>query len=288
MEAVKLQVGDWRASVVPAYGANVTRLQYRGEEVLRTPASPAHLKNAPCLYGTPLLMPPNRTKLGRFSFDGASYQLPINEPAHHHHIHGQLADAPFAIIEQSASHVVCAYQNEGERYPFRCRIQVVAALDEGGLRQQVELENTGEADMPAIIGFHTAFTEPVSFAVPIRERWEADSSHIPTGRLLALSERERAFASGCPPEGSISGYYTAAGHEARVGSYLYRVSEHFTEWVLYNGGGDQGFLCVEPQSGPVDGLNRVGGYRRLRPGERLSLWTTITRITREEEQRCQK
>ena len=42
-----------------------------------------------------------------------------------------------------------------------------------------------------------------------------------------------------------------------------------------NGGGEKGYLCVEPQSGKVNGLNYADGYNLLRKGEKITFVTNI-------------
>ena len=67
---------------------------------------------------------------------------------------------------------------------------------------------------------------------------------------------EEAYVRGTYSRGRvISGYYTAAGDTARIGDYRYR-AEGFDHWILYNARGGGGVLCVEPQRGCVDALNR--------------------------------
>ncbi|XID90643.1 aldose 1-epimerase [Paenibacillaceae bacterium WGS1546] len=284
--SVHLQCRDWSAVVLPEFGANAVRLRYKDRDVLHTPVNAEQLRREPWLYGTPLLMPPNRVEDGTFSFDGETYRLEINEPRHRNHIHGFLATAPFAVEELSGNRVVCVHENKGGRYPFPFRMTVISSLGEEGFLQQIELHNPSNADIPVMLGLHTAFAEPETFSVPIGRRWETSDRHIPTGKLLELDERERGYVRGSRSIGvAISGFYTAAGHTAHIGDYRYRVSEMFTQWVLYNGGGGKGFLCIEPQSGPVNGLNRPDGYIRLKKKESVRFWAAISRGG---EQPCRK
>lgn len=276
--SVHLTYGDWTAVIIPSFGANTVRLRHGDKDLLRFPETMEELRTAPYLFGMPLLMPPNRTEDGMFTFDGRAYRLPINEPRHRNHIHGFMADAPFRVKRLSESQMTSFYENNGERYPFRFRMTVTSKLEKQGFFQQVDIANRSNADIPVMLGFHTAFLEPETFSVPIGKRWETNERHIPTGRLLELTEKERELRQGCRPGGlSISGFYTAAGHLARIGEYVYRTSDNFTQWVLFNGGGDQGYLCVEPQSGPVNGLNRPNGCIRLKKGESVQFWTAISR-----------
>ena len=274
-----LQAGGWQALVLPGFGANLIRLSREGRELLRTPESLSQLQADPFLYGSPLLLPPNRTRDGAFTFDGQEYRLPISEPQTHCQLHGQLASAPFTLACQSAVHCVSRLMNPaggpGSRFPFAFLLEIEHRLDAGGLSQSTCITNTGARDMPLLLGFHLTFTKPESFAVLLGRRWERDARFLPTGRLLPLSEREAAWKRGASPDVPVSGYFTAAGHTARLGRFYLHTSDNYTQWVLF-GGGEQDFLCIEPQSGPVNGLNLPGGAARLRPGEAMRFCWRIT------------
>ena len=276
--SLHLASGHWSATIWPGFGANTVRLRYKEQDILRWPVHVRELREAPHLYGMPLLVPPNRVEDGEFAFDGRTYQLQRNEPRYGNHIHGLMADAPFTVVRGSGNEVVCEYENRGERYPFAFRMTVVVSLDGRGFRQEIIIANTAESDMPVMLGIHTAFVEPATFCVPIGRRWETDSRHLPTGVLLELNAREREYRHGCRTgDEPISGFYTAIGQRARIGDFSYRMSDNFTQWVLFNGGGGKGFLCVEPQSGPVNGLNCTDGYIRLKKGESARFWTAVSR-----------
>ena len=129
--------------------------------------------------------------------------------------------------------------------------------------------------MPVIFALHTTFTEPDSFTVPIDLCQEKDAVHLPTGRYVPLSPQEAGYAKGSASKGKIiSGYYRACGFVATVGGYTYTASEEFDHWILFNGRGESGLLCVEPQCGAVDGLNS-GACRVIEPGDTLTLQTEI-------------
>ena len=265
MKNVILQAGKWRAEILPSFGCDLTGLWYGEAPVLR-PAQPHSLlkTDSPFLYGSPLLFPPNRTDGGRFVFDGKTYLLPVNEPERNNHLHGLLYDAPFRTLRQSGQELLCQYHSRGRRYPFPFSLTMHWQMTEKGLQLSAALRNDGGRDMPAVLGFHTTFAAPPSFSVPIGLRWERDERLLPTGKLLPLTPGEEQIRKGCSAQGwPLSGYYTAAGHAARIGAYEMRTSPEFTQWVLFNGGGTDGFVCVEPQTGCVNGLNRMGGCRVL-------------------------
>lgn len=277
-QAVHLQAGAWTADILPNCGANLIRLTRAGKDILRTPPNLAALQAAPRLYGMPLLFPSNRIEHGRFEFDGQVWQLPINEEGRHNHIHGLLTDAPFVVDIIAADRMACHYDNRGERFPFPCRFDLQFALTAAGLRQDLVITNTGYSRMPLSLGLHTTFVKPAFFQVPVVEHWAIDSEHIPTGELLALNAQEQQYRDGCSLEQQdIAGFYSSAGRTARVDDIIYTVSPEYDQWIIYNAGGTEDFLCVEPQVGQVNSLNVPGSFPIIRPGESLRTWNTISR-----------
>lgn len=154
---VRLAGFGWQAEVLPAYGMNLIRLARSGSELLRTPEGETQLRREPQAYGMPLLLPPNRTAGGAFTFQGTTYHLPINEPVYGNHIHGSLARMPFRVTEQTATSVTGFYENRGECYPFPFAITVTHCLTETGTQHLFTLCNTGPKTMPLAFGLHIAF-----------------------------------------------------------------------------------------------------------------------------------
>ncbi len=261
-----LNQGDWSCLIAPEFGSNVISLRHRDFSILREPAGMYALQATPVLYGIPLLLPPNRTAGGKFIFDRKAYQLPINDAVHDNHLHGSLHSAPFQVLDRSGNRLKTQLVNHGAQFPFPFQIDITDTLDADGYHRTLEITNTGTSAMPLTLGFHTTFTEPERFSVPIGRRWVTNDAHIPTGELAEMNACQQAYRNGCDPRGqSISGFYTAIGNTAEIGDYSFRV-EGFDQWILYNGGGNQGFLCVEPQLGPVNSL-AAGCCGRLEPGE---------------------
>lgn len=272
--------GKWSAVIAPECGSNVIGLAYDGKEILRAPESLTQLRERPCLYGMPLLLPANRLADACFSFEGKSYTLPMNEPAFQNHIHGLLRDAPFCVAEKTESSVTTRLENTGEYYPFPFVITIRDSLSKGGFLRRLTLENTGSHPLPYTLGFHTAFAEPAWFRVPLAARCEMDGRYLPTGTMLPLTPQQRAFCDGMHPDGSkLSGVYRSAGSAMQIGQFTVTVSEQFDHWVLFNGSGDEGYLCIEPQCGGVNGLN-TGCHRVLQPGacEEVTVSIKLTEV----------
>ncbi|MBR6571588.1 MAG: aldose 1-epimerase [Clostridia bacterium] len=279
--AVVLRAGAWTAQVMPHWGMNMVSLRVDGRPVLREPDSMQTLSESPFLYGIPLLFPANRTANGRFCFDGTTYQLPVNEPAFGNHLHGLMYNAPFAVVHASETAVVAVYENMGDRYPFPFRMQITDRLDETGMTRTLMLTNTGLSPMPYTMAFHTAFCEPQRFRAEIGIRHERSASYVPTGRTAPLNDAEAQYLTGICPKGlAVSGCYTASGPSAQLDDILFEMSDGFDQRVLFNAGGNAGFLCIEPQAGMVNGLNMPNGHKLLEAGGQHHYSISIREVTR--------
>ena len=253
---------------------NTVSLMYQGKPLLRRPSSAEAFHKSPVVYGSPLLLPPNRTEDAAFTFQGQRYMLPLNDPNYNNNLHGALYRSPFRILEQSAQSVTAYFENRDEVFPFPFRLTVHFYLDETGYHQTFFVENTGSCDMPLTFGLHTNFQAPKRFRVPLQYKWETNARHLPTGKALALTELEQSYCTGADPQGyPISGFFPTAGHTAQLDSLLYTVSDNFNHWILWNGTGDRGFMSIEPQQGNVNCLNSGIGLLTLAPGEKENYTT---------------
>ena len=259
-----LKAGDWQAEVCPEFGMNLTSLAWRGQPILRVPKDMDALRAEPFLYGNPLLFPANRTKDGCFRFRGKTCALPVNEPERRNNLHGLMYDAPFSVLWHTESSVCAVFRNRGERYPFAFDLTIADILSDSGWVRRAEL--LALEDMPFTLAFHTTFLTPKVFSVPIGRRFVCDENYIPTGETVPAQPLGKV----------ISGFYEAAGHTVFLDDFSFTVSENFDQWVLFNGGGDRGFLCIEPQCGGVNGLN-THTHRVLRTGEKEEFTLQLTR-----------
>lgn len=261
-----LNHGDWSCQTCPDFGMNTIALRYKNKPILREPKTYENLMSSPVLYGIPLLFPPNRTKDGSFYFEGKTYQLPINEPIHHNHLHGSLYTASFQIVNKTSQSITAHFTNNGTYFPFPFQMTIVDKLTDIGYNRTIKIKNIGNASMPVTFALHTTFFEPAYFSVPIGKRWICDDHFIPTGKKVALTPEQETYRDNFQPKRRcISGFYEAAGNIAQVGEFTYSV-EGFDQWILYNGGGGKDYLCIEPQLGPVNALN-TGGYQVLAPNQ---------------------
>lgn len=271
-----LSYGKWNAMIVPECGANIVSLSYDGKPLLRSPESAEAFAAHPCLYGLPILLPANRVKDGVFTYQGRQYELPVNEPVRSNHIHGLLNNAPFAVLSQDDACIATQLYNDGAYYPFPFRLTFQDRLSENGFTREIALENIGVLPMPYTMAFHTTFITPSHLRVPLGKRYATDDRLIPTGEMVELQGWERACVEGMAINGQkLSGFFTSSGNAARIGDFTMTLSQQFDHWVLFNGNGNDGYLCVEPQCGAVDGLNN-GRHLVLQPGKTEVFTITIT------------
>lgn len=281
MNVKVIESEGWRAEVAPALGGNIVSLSYKGRDIYVPLKNEKQLGINPYLQGSPILLPANRTAGAKFGFNGKEYNLPVNEPATGAHLHGLVHRQAFTVKYCGESEIKLFFENKGDIYPFPFLLEVDYIIKDGIFYQEYTVINTGKSEMPFTFALHATFIEPNSFSVPIDLCQEKDGFHIPTGKYVALNKQEQGYTSGSPPKGLIiSGYYRACGHTAYLDDLRYTVSENFDHWILFNGRGESGLLCVEPQCGKVNGLNTKNGYRTLSPGEEIKLWTELQIETR--------
>ena len=271
---VSISSGHWKAEIAPACGANPVCVQYDGQDILIPQTAAA---GDPFLIGSPLLLPANRTAGGRFTFQGAAYTLPVNDSFHCANLHGSLCRQCFQVTGRSPDGVSLRFENRGAVYPFAFTICVRYCISENSFVSEYTIENPAAVPMPLTFGLHTTFRDAGWFRVPLAACQEKDCRHIPTGRYIPLSPQERSYCDGiCPTGIPISGFYLAAGDTAQIGRRIRYRAEGFDHWILYNGGGAGGFLCVEPQLGGVNALNDEENCPIIPPGGVLRLKTQLS------------
>lgn len=262
---VKLRNGKWSATVLPGFGMNVISLKCGRKEIMRCPVDMAALEERPRLYGIPILIPANRTADGTFTFEGKTHTnfFPINEPARNNNVHGMMSTAPFTVLAQTANSVTARHENRGERYPYPFDMTVTVTLTEEGMEHSLTIKALEK--MPYTFAYHTTFAEPKAFTAPIGRLYVRDDRLHPTGEMEEIDDLGETFDS----------FFESVGNTATLDEFRFTVSENFDSWVLFNGDGKSGFLCIEPQCGLVNGLNIPGGYRVLEAGEEVTFTLKI-------------
>jgi len=280
------------AAVLPEEGNNVThfRVQPQGRDVpldvILPPREPEGLGASGYGAGVPILFPfPNRVRGGRYTFQGRTYELDVNEPARGNHIHGLVAKLPWQVEgtgagdDEGAWHRavidLSQFPEVMRQYPFPCLVRVICRLKDGALVQEVTVTNTGGTVLPMGYGIHPWFPATIDGAprentlvrIPAGGCWELEDL-VPTGRVLPVEgsrkfdlrewqaldreEYDDVFTQVVRrPDGWIEAGFRNpnAGNEIAV-----EASPEFREWVLY-APTTRRVICLEPYTGTTNAVN---------------------------------
>jgi len=295
MKTFEIKKRDWRAVVDLSNGASCTSLKNRkyGATILREPPADKAARGS-LLYGMPILFPVNRIEKGSFEFEGRQYVFPINEPKTDCHLHGELYKAEFELIEASDSRLKCRYAASKDSpylcFPHEFEIITEYELKDDGLYHKVTVRNLSGENMPVFLGFHTTFNslffknskpENIRVYAEISEEYARNmttnylpsgekppfdslSSSISKGDLNPFCEKFSRLYRGC---GVMTVTDTASG--LRI---VYENDEKY-KFRLILCGGDDGYICLEPQTCLVNCQNspfsrEEAGFDYLKPLER--------------------
>lgn len=228
---------------------------------------------------------PNRVRDGRWSWQGRTCQLALNEVSKGNASHGLVRWAAWSAVERTADRVLLRTRLEPHPgYPCRLDVAVDYRVDaETGLH--VLLSATAvDGPAPVALGMHPYLAAPDGGLVdgcvlhaPAGTRITVDDRSLPTGRVpvsgeddlrepVLLGERvlDVAYTGRTSPEVSLS-----AGGRTTVLTTDAPWLQVFTGDTLSPDRRRRG-LAVEPLTAPVEALNS-GEAAVLQEGETLSL-----------------
>ncbi|MGV9842190.1 aldose epimerase family protein [Streptomyces fungicidicus] len=253
-EDITLTAGDAEVDVLPGNGGRVGGLRVGGVELLRQG------ERFGCFPMVPWC---GRIREGRFR-DGATVrQMPLNAPPHA--MHGTARDAAWRVARTGADEAVLTY-DLAEPWPYPGRVTQQFALTADSLTLTMSVE-TYESSFPAQIGWHPWFNRSLGgadVAIGFAPAWQEErgEDHLPTGHRVDPAPGPWDDCFGMP--GGVDVTLTWPGQlELRVTSR--------EEWVVVYDEQREA-VCVEPQTGPPDGLNTHP--RLVTPLEPLEASTT--------------
>lgn len=186
-----IAAGDYAATITEL-GAGLRRLRFRGDPVIVE----YEADELPPAGAGQLLAPwPNRIDHGRYFFDGADHELPVNETAHDNAIHGLTRWATWTAGRQAGDSVELRCVLHGQPgYPFclemLARYQVSAAA---GLEVTITAVNVGSRAAPYGTGSHpylsagTPLIDECELQLPAARWLPADGRGIPAGETRDIS-----------------------------------------------------------------------------------------------------
>ncbi|MDT3399760.1 aldose 1-epimerase [Streptomyces sp. B1866] len=242
-DAVRLAAGDAEVTITPGNGCRVGSLRIGGTELLR---------QGPRYGSFPMVPWCGRTDRGLFRNGDARHRLPVNSPPHA--IHGTGRNVPWRTVHASDTAAAFAY-DLADPWPYRGRVTQTFDLAADHLTLTLAVETAGDS-FPAQAGWHPWFRRTlgegegadgaeISFTPGWQEERGAD--HLPTGRRIAPLPGPWDDCFGMPDGVDVT--VTWPGQlELKVTSRA--------EWVVVYDEQSEA-VCVEPQSGPPNGLNTL-------------------------------
>ncbi|MEU6988646.1 aldose 1-epimerase [Streptomyces sp. NPDC046324] len=255
----RLTAGDAELTINPDNGCRIESLRIGGTELLRQGER----------YGCfPMVPWCGRIELGQFRNGGVKHEMPLNSPPHA--IHGTGRDAvwkPARTADDDGRSAAFTYEL-GDPWPYAGRVTQTFALTEEGLTLQLGVETLADS-FPAQAGWHPWFNRSLDGGAPVRIDFTADwqeergEDHLPTGRRIG------------PTPGPWDDCFGMSGGVDVTLTWPEQLELKVTsrsEWVvIYDE--QEAAVCVEPQSGPPNGLNTLPQY--VTPIEPLEIAATF-------------
>lgn len=177
-QQVHLRNGVLRASIT-TIGASLRELTAAGRPLI-VPFDADEIR--PSHRGATVAPWPNRIVDGSYSWAGKSHQLPLNEVARGHAIHGLTSWLNFEIVSHSGSVAELSAVIEPQPgYPWRLRIDTTFTLDGEGLTQEVLATNLSGETVPYGLCPHP-------YLIAGSGRADDWTLTLPAGKVLTVSE----------------------------------------------------------------------------------------------------
>ncbi|MFF3675066.1 aldose 1-epimerase [Streptomyces sp. NPDC002120] len=256
--STQLSAGGAEVTVDQENGCRISSLRIDGTELLR---------QGPRYGAFPMVPWCGRIENGRFRDGGTVHQMPVNHPPHA--LHGFGRDAPWRPAGATATEAAFTY-DLGEPWPYPGRVTQVFALTEDALTLSLGVETYGDS-FPAQAGWHPWFLRDLGTGggaaeLSFEPAWQEErgADHLPTGRRIDPKPGPWDDCFGMPH--GVDATLTWPGAlELRLTSRA--------EWVVVYDEESEA-VCVEPQSGPPNGLNTLP--RLVTPVDPLEVSTTWT------------
>jgi aldose 1-epimerase len=245
-----------------------------------------------------VLMPfPSRIKNARYTFEGQTHQLEVNDKAGNNAIHGFVRSVTWDAEQPNTAAVRFTTSLRKEEYaakgyPFSLDLGLDYTLNDGGLTCGFSIKNVGDGAAPAGAGFHPYFVagtgtvDELEALLPANRYLEFEPTLTPTGKLIPVDGTPLDFRQfRRVGETVIDNCYTdlIADADGLVRSSIRNLStgRTVTVWmeaifpylVIFTGDtipepGKRKALAIEPMTCATDAFNHPEwGLKVLAPGE---------------------
>ena len=276
---ITLASGPLAATFHPEAGLVCSSLTHEGDELLGQRGGLDPWRARGKTFGIPLLYPwANRLSgwgYGDITFPRDTGLVTVDD--NNLPIHGLLhGDVVWEVVDASDSRLLAALDFDHPvwlaLFPALHRVEIEAALDDGGLTMTTTVRCTGNIAVPLSFGWHPYFDLPGvpwsewSIETGVRARILLDERGIPTGEVvdepvpagpLAGRAYDHAYADGDDAWCTVTG----GGRRVEV-----RFGDGYTHAQLF-ADPEKGLLAFEPMTAPVDALRSGDALRTVPPGE---------------------
>ncbi|MFZ3595538.1 aldose 1-epimerase [Streptomyces sp. BH104] len=253
-----LTAGDAEVTVAPGNGCRISSLKISGTELLRQGEK----------YGCfPMVPWCGRIREGQFRNGGHVHQMPLNSGPHA--IHGFGRGAEWTTARETRTEAAFTYDLT-DPWPYSGRVTQLVSLSEDSLTLSLGIETYGDS-FPAQAGWHPWFNRTItdggsSVQIVFDPAWQEErgADHLPTGKRIEATPGPWDDCFGMPDGVDVTLNWPGA---------LQVEVKSPEQWVVVYDE-QEAAVCVEPQTGPPNGLNTAP--RLVTPVEPLEASTTWT------------
>jgi len=257
---IRLVAGDHEVVVDIHAGARATSWTFRGLEVL------GGAGHSPVEYGMYPMAPwAGRLRGNRVAWNDQRYDLPLSYEGWA--LHGTCLDRAGRVVARDASSLAVRFEDHPS-WPWPAAVEVAWRLEPHALVTSLSVEALDDP-FPAVVGWHPWFRrelgtgEPVRWAVDATEQLVRGDDHLPTGERIPYDASAGPFDDAfVVPSGRASLTWP--------GALAIDVVSEGSWYVVFDGRPEA--VCLEPQSGPPDGLD--GNHGVAAPATPLTMRTT--------------
>jgi aldose 1-epimerase len=271
---VLLTAGDAEVTVLPGEGCRLGSLRIGGTELLRTARDQAAQDliargEGVFAYGSfPMVPWAGRVDHGRWNNAQVSHELPIDMPPHA--IHGTGVRSSWLQASPPTAGTAAFYYDLAEPWPYAGRVTQLFELTPESLRTTLSVETAADS-FPAQVGWHPWFRKQLSADGPAARldfapAWQEErgADYLPTGSRIDPLPGPRDDCFGMPDG--------VAATLVWEGELSLEITADCGWVVVFDEQADA--ICVEPQSGPPNGLNTAPHLvTPIEPLEARTTWT---------------
>ena len=276
MSTLRIGSDQLEVELLPELGGRWHRLRAFGKDLLRTPDEMTAYRREPFFWGSFVMAPwCNRAAAGVREIGERSVKLAPNFPDGSA-IHGEVQRMPWEVTPSGALRVAAG----GSNWPWRYEVQQRVEVDRTRLRLTLALTNQSSSVMPAGIGIHPWFRQPLELTIAADLVFTSNRASTPEPAPVD-GDHDLRHMRAMPPDldatwTGLRGPQVVAMRWPELGvSAGMRVSPQGA-YLCAASPAQLGAVAIEPQTHAPDGLRRLangepGALHLLDPGSTLQL-----------------